>query len=100
MRSTSNEDILESQSERQLKPKVPEYCDEFKFEFSIDGGKVTEWNKDQFVENIGLIQRVVEVLKVAEDSSITGGEEKEIEFAFRMTGCFQKQMFLTHVYWA
>lgn len=84
---------------RQLKAKTPEYCDDFKFEFAIDG-KVTEWNLDQWQKNMGHIQRVVEVLKVAEDPDITGGVEKEIEFAFRITGCFEKQMSLTHIYWA
>lgn len=100
LRSSTRLELHETDLERQLKPKVPDYCDKFKFEFSIDGGKVVEWNKDKFLENMGHLQRVVEVLKVAEDPSITNGEEREIEIAFRMTGCFEKQMHLTHVYWA
>jgi hypothetical protein len=86
--------------ERQLKAKTPEYCDDFKFEFAIDG-KVTTWDKTKYDEHYHHIQRVVEVIKVAEDPSITGGEEKEIEFAFRILNCGnEKSMRLTHLYWA
>eukprot|EP00535_Pseudo-nitzschia_heimii_P007515 CAMPEP_0197188352 /NCGR_PEP_ID=MMETSP1423-20130617/17661_1 /TAXON_ID=476441 /ORGANISM="Pseudo-nitzschia heimii, Strain UNC1101" /LENGTH=873 /DNA_ID=CAMNT_0042640159 /DNA_START=22 /DNA_END=2643 /DNA_ORIENTATION=+ len=86
--------------ERQLKAKVPDYCPEFKFEFAIDG-KITSWDKEMFLKNMGHIQRVVEILKVVEDPTITDGVEKEIEFAFRITGCTnQKMMHLTHIYWA
>jgi len=86
--------------ERQLKAKVPDYCPDFKFEFAIDG-KLTSWNYEKFMENYGKIQRVVEVVKLAEDSSITGGVEMEIELAFRITGCTnEKMMQITHLYWA
>eukprot|EP00536_Pseudo-nitzschia_multiseries_P015039 jgi/Psemu1/216711/e_gw1.811.19.1 len=85
---------------RLLKAKVPDYCPEFKFEFAIDG-KVTSWNYDQYMENMFVMQRVVEVLKIVEDPNLTGGEEKEIEFAFRITGCKnEKVMHFTHLYWA
>jgi len=85
---------------RQLKSKVPDYCPKFKFEFAING-KVTSWDYGKFIENMGHIQRVVEVLKIVEDPSITGGVEKEIEFAFRITGCDNvKMMSITHLYWA
>jgi len=86
---------------RQLKKaKVPPYCPEFRFEFAIDG-KVTSWNYDQYMVNMGHIQRVVEIEKIVEDPSITGGVEKEIEFAFRITGCTNdKTMKITHIYWA
>ena len=88
------------EEERRLKAKVPDYCPEFKFEYAIDG-KVTSWNYDQYMENMGHIQRVVEVVKIVEDPSITGGKEKEIEFAFRITGCKnEKMMQITHLYWA
>ena len=86
--------------ERQLKAKVPEFCPEFKFEFAIDG-KVTSWDHEKFIENMGHIQRVVEVFKIVEDPGITDGVEKEIEFAFRITGCTNvKTMQITHIYWA
>lgn len=98
--SNQSVDNLAETEGRQLKAKVPDYCPEFMFEFSIDG-KVTSWDKDKFLENMGVIQRVVEVLKVVEDPGITGGKEKEVEFAFRITGCKnEKVMHLTHMYWA
>jgi len=86
--------------ERHLGKKTPEYCDDFKFEFAIDG-KVTTWDKKQYDEHYKHIQRVVEIIKIAEDPSITGGEEKEIEFAFRILNCGnEKSMRLSHLYWA
>jgi len=85
---------------RQLKAKVPEYCPEFKFEFAIDG-KITSWDHKEYMEHMGHIQRVVEIVHIVEDPTITGGVEKEIEFAFRITGCKnEKTMQITHIYWA
>lgn len=87
-------------TERQLKAKVPDYCPQFRFEFAIDG-KITSWDYKKYMENMGHIQRVVEVLKIVEDPKLTGGVEKEIEFAFRITGCTnEKAMQITHLYWA
>ena len=87
--------------ERNLKKaKVPDYCSDFRFEYSVDG-KVTSLTKDEFVKRTGVIQRVVEVIPIVEDPSLTGGEEKEIEFAFRITGCENDKTFsVTHIYWA
>jgi len=106
LRSTSSNSSQNGKSfsyldeERQLKKKTPEYCPEFKFEFAIDG-KVTSWDHEKFIENMGHIQRVVEVLKIVEDPDIIDGVEKEIEFAFRITGCTNvKTMQITHIYWA
>ena len=98
--NSSTKGIHHHDEERQLKAKVPEYCSDFKFEFAIDG-KVTSWDQEEFLKNMGHIQRVVETLKIVEDPSLTGGEEKEIEFAFRITGCKnEKMMSITHLYWA
>lgn len=88
------------QQKRELGRKPPEYCSNFKFEFSIDGQK-TQWNKDQFQKQNKILERVVEVVKLVEDPNLTGGQEKEVELAFRMTGCGNDKTFqLTHVYWA
>lgn len=87
---------------RRLKVQVPVYCDDFRFEFAIDG-VITSWNKDEFQQRVANIQRVVELIKLVEDPSLTndGAEEREIELAVRMVGCgIQKQFQLTHVYWA
>jgi hypothetical protein len=90
------------QQERQLKgPPTPSYCDDFKFEFSIDG-KVTSWNQEQFEQSKHNIQRVVEIVTLVEDPDLTGGQEQEVELAFRMTGCGHdgRTFSLSHVYWA
>jgi len=98
--SQSTNNYIYHDEERQLKPKVPDYCPEFKFEYAIDG-KVTTWDLETFAQNQSHIQRVVEIFKIVEDPSITGGVEKEIEFAFRITGCTnEKMMHITHIYWA
>ena len=91
--------MVAEQVPRELKEKAPEWCDDFKFEFSIDGKKTT-WDKDRFLKENKNLQRVVEAVKLIEDPNLTGGKEKEIEIAFRMIGCEKKTFKLTHVYWA
>lgn len=92
--------IDDEQERRALKKSPPEFCSNFKFEFSIDGKK-TVWDKDQFQQHNKELARVVEVVKLVEDPNLTGGKEKEVELAFRMTGCGHDKTFqLTHVYWA
>ncbi len=87
--------------DRRLKQGPPGYCDDFRFEFAIDG-VITSWDKDEFGQHVASIQRVVEVVTIVEDPELTnGGEEREIEFAVRMFGCgTEKEFQLTHVYWA
>ena len=97
-KNTTALDMVDVQRELKKQPP-PEYCDDFKFEFAIDG-KITEWKKPEWDEHLGHIQRVVELYKIVEDPGLTGGVEKEIEFAFRITGCPEKEMQLTHIYWA
>lgn len=83
------------------KAKVPEYCDNFLFQFAIDG-KVTSWDKATFLANSKNPQRVVEIQTLLDDQSFTT-EAKDVELAIRMTGCgdsTQKTMCLSHVYFA
>jgi len=78
----------------------PEYCDEFKFEYAIDG-VITSLNKDEFLGRIHQVQRVVTTVTILKDPNFTGGEEKEVEIAFRITGCGRVKTFqLSHIYWA
>ena len=87
------------QNHRGLKPPVPEYCDDFRFEWAIDG-KVTSWNKDEFLAHHSNPQRVVEIVILIEDESKVNGPETEVELAYRMTGCGNDKHFkITHVYW-
>jgi len=100
LRLSQNMNSSRDDEGRELKAKVPEYCPEFKFEFAIDG-KITSWDYKEYMEHMAHIQRVVEIVYIVEDPSITGGVEKEIEFAFRITGCKnEKMMQITHMYWA
>jgi hypothetical protein len=86
--------------QRNLKaPPIP-YCDEFRFEYAIDG-KVTSLNREQYGEKKKQVQRVVETMVLLNDPNYTGGQEKEVEVAIRITGCeHSKVLSLNHVYWS
>lgn len=77
------------------------YCEKFEFQYAIDG-KMTTMNREEFVlERKKKVQRVVEIITILKDPDYTGGVEKEVELAFRITGCGQqKTFFFSHVYWA
>lgn len=96
-----NSENGDTEKRRELKEdKAPEYCDAFKFEYSIDG-KVTSLSKDEFLGKVHLVQRVVETITILQDPNFTGGEEKEVEVAFRITGCERVKTFsFSHIYWA
>lgn len=82
------------------KTKPAPFCDDFQFEYAIDG-KITVLNLEQWQDRSRQIQRVVEVLTLMKDPNYTGGSEKEVEIAIRITGCQRKKHFqLTHVYWS
>ena len=86
---------------RHMKADPPEFCDNFRFEFAIDG-KITSWDKDTFMANNKNAQRVVELQTLMDDPNFTS-EPKDVEFAVRMTGCgdsTKKTFCLTHVYFA
>ena len=73
---------------------------DFRFEFAIDG-KVTSWDKETWQQRLKPAQRVVQVVTLLDDPDYTKGETKDVELAFRITGCGRrKSMKLTHVYWS
>lgn len=85
---------------RSLKPPVPAYCEDFKFEFAIDG-KITAWDKEEFQKRCIKAQRVVEIVTLMDDPNFRG--PKDVEVAFRITsscGREGKHFSLSHVYWA
>jgi hypothetical protein len=95
-KSVNNERSLLRQ--RELKRQPPEYCENFHFEFAVDG-KVTTYNLKQFMEAKTEIQRVVEVVTLLDDPSFF--EKDNVEVAIRMFGCGNTKVFsLTHIYWA
>jgi hypothetical protein len=100
----SNQSLTTSnqRNRRQLRGAVlPEFCDEFKFEYALDG-KVTSFARDEFfATKHKVVQRVVETVTILKDPNYTGGQEKEVEFAVRITGCAQARTWhLTHIYWS
>ena len=87
------------QNTRRVKGEAPPYCDDFRFEYAIDG-KVTSLNYTEWQPRSQLVQRVVEAFVLLEDPDYTGGQEREVEIAVRIIGCARSKHFaLTHVYW-
>ncbi|KAL7579687.1 hypothetical protein ACA910_021834 [Epithemia clementina (nom. ined.)] len=89
----------QQQRQRSLKQSVPSYCDGFAFQFAIDGGDITTWDKSQFTSNINQAQRVAEFVTLLDDDTWETPKEN-VELAFRIRGCGrQKPLELTHIYW-
>jgi len=98
--STANTTATGRRISRRLKRKQIPYCDDFHFEFAIDG-KITSWNKTEATARRYGLQRVVEVMTILEDPNYTGGKEKEVEVAIRLVGCGNDKVFkLNHIYWS
>lgn len=96
-RRTSDE-VEQQQIRREL--GNPNLCDKWTFEFAIDGN-ITKWDKVQWEEHRVQLQRVVGLWVLLDDSNYTGGEEKDVELAIRLTGCKRATAFgLSHIYWA
>ena len=95
--SVNTTDAQQQEQQRMLKPKVPEFCKDFKFEFAIDG-KITSWDQTQFEEHKRKPQRVVEFFTLLDDDNWDG--TKDVEVAIRTTGCGRsKPLDITHMYW-
>jgi len=78
---------------------TPEQPDTMVFEYAIDG-KIKTLPRDEFLEKVQHLQRVVETLTILDDPNFTP-EPKDVEIAIRMRGCERKCSFgLSHVYWA
>ena len=99
--STSHNAAASAQpSRRGLKRAVNPYCDDFHFEYAIDG-KITSLNLTEFQAAYQHTQRVVEVVPLLHDPDYFGGKEREVEVAVRITGCQKIKLFkLTHIYYA
>jgi hypothetical protein len=81
----------------------PQPCEDFRFEYAIDG-KVTSLSEDDMTERVKKVQRDVTLIVLLNDpdyTGATGGEEREVEVAVRITGCGRKKVFnLNHIYWS
>lgn len=77
--------------------KCPELPNEFSFDFAING-KITSWNREQFLEKKQDLQRVVEMITLLDDPSF---KSETVELAIRLRGVQRLITFgITHVYWA
>lgn len=84
---------------RRLKGNPPVIPDTFEFDFAING-KVTTWNKEQFLEKKKTLQRVFEAWTLLNDPNFVS-QATDVELAIRMRGCGRDIAFgLTHIYWA
>jgi hypothetical protein len=96
--ATTDQESHRRHLHRTLKGK-PYQCDDFKFEFAIDG-KITSWDKDAYEANRRSLQRVVPIW-VLNNGANYDGIERDMEVAIRLTGCARQNTFgLSHVYWA
>lgn len=85
---------------RTLKKKPPELCDNFKFEYAING-VVTTMDKETFLRTKQNLARVVETVVLLNNTDFTGGVAREVEVAIRITGCARINIFkMSHIYWA
>jgi hypothetical protein len=99
--SESDDGIQTARSLRKKKQDVP-FCPEFQMEYAIDG-KINVWNLTEFntMRVQGAIERVVEIFPLLNDRRYTGGQEKEVEVALRITGCGRQKTFnINHIYWS
>jgi hypothetical protein len=97
---TSTPDAAVSDQSRRGLGHAPPFCDEFHFQYAVDG-KVTDLNMTEYLEVHQQTQRVVEVITLLKDPEYTGGKEKEVEVAVRVTGCqLRKTFHVTHLYYA
>jgi hypothetical protein len=84
---------------RRTKQTVPEYCEDFKFEFAIDG-KITTWDLDEWRSREQKGARVAQFWTLLDDPAFAD-QPRDVELAIRIRGCQRIKTFkLTHVYWA
>ncbi len=79
-----------------------EVDDDFSFEYSINQ-EIVSLSKEEFIEKKKSPENKVDLITLLDDSEfIPEGEEKDIEFAFRLRNCQSEEcvFLLTHVYWA
>lgn len=99
--NAASRDAVSNRRLRKKNKPLP-YCDEFHLDFAIDG-TITSYNVTEFdaLERRGHLDRVVETFVLLNNRDYTGGQEKEVEAAIRISGCGRLKTFnLNHVYWA
>lgn len=91
----------QQEGHRELKGPPPEPCDNFQFQFAIDGS-VTSWGKDEFLNKKTSAQRVVDLVTIMDDEEMAKEQkERNVQLAIRLQGCGTTYALkFTHVYWA
>eukprot|EP00538_Stauroneis_constricta_P000197 CAMPEP_0119573178 /NCGR_PEP_ID=MMETSP1352-20130426/44992_1 /TAXON_ID=265584 /ORGANISM="Stauroneis constricta, Strain CCMP1120" /LENGTH=1004 /DNA_ID=CAMNT_0007622865 /DNA_START=17 /DNA_END=3032 /DNA_ORIENTATION=+ len=85
--------VYDHESGRMLKRQPEPFCDQFRFDVSINGN-VRTYNKTEFDKIHAVTQRVVEVITLLDDPSVTG----DVNVAVQVRGC--KQFQYSHIYWS
>jgi hypothetical protein len=79
------------------KKSSPPFCDDYKFEFSIDG-QMNSWTKN---ETLSHKQGGDHFFTLLDDPDFMKGKSRDVELAIRSTGCGRtKTLQLSHIYWA
>lgn len=86
---------------RELKSSAPDFCEDFVFEYAIDGD-IHSLNKKDFLSKRVMVQRVVETLTLLDDPNFTSNDDgMDVELGIRIRGCQRAKTFsLSHIYWA
>ena len=94
--------------QRLLGRQIPSYCENFQFDYAIDG-TITTWNLTEWKSQIRTPAMFVQLVTLLDDpnyrkESKSDSEPKQrrpVELAVRMRGCGRQTGFrLTHVYWS
>lgn len=87
------------QSERKL-GGTP-LCDDFFFDFAVNG-KITTYNKAEYHEHLQVVQRVVQIQVMLNDTTVCGGNDIcDVEVAMRIRGCAHvNAQKVSGIYWA
>jgi hypothetical protein len=97
--AVASQETIDKDEQRRLKSSAPPICDDFAFDYAIDG-KITTWNRTDWEEQGAEVQRVVKIWTLLDDPEYTGGASKDVEVAIRQRGCGRSRTFsLTHIYW-
>jgi hypothetical protein len=99
--SRKDEALGTSSTSRLLGKKPPPFCDDWQFQFAIDG-TIKTLSADVLIgDYMKRVARNNDIFTILKDPNYTGGQAKDVEVALRMTGCARDKVFLlTHVYWA
>ena len=79
---------------------TPDLPETFMFDYAING-KITTFDKTEFLDRKKQVQRVVETLTLLDDKDFSNGQAQDVEVAIRLRGCGRSCVFgVSHIYWA